>query len=95
MTSPSLPNDNISRTMKPLVPWMKEEKDAFLGPEWVFRTELEMLSRYNHPVKLSPRREGQDQWKDDPVWSQRNKDYLRTTCMKLLWNTCPTGRSTQ
>ncbi|KAG8127358.1 hypothetical protein E2320_014280, partial [Naja naja] len=117
-------NDNISRTMKPLVPWMKEEKDAFLGPEWVFRTELEMLSRYNHPseglltwqailgcddgnkggvfhygyngsdfisfenetwVVAQPQAEKvKDQWKDDPVWSQRNKDYLETTCMKWL-----------
>ncbi|KAG8127360.1 hypothetical protein E2320_014287 [Naja naja] len=47
--------DNISRKMKPLVPWMEEEEkgeekeEAFLGPEWVFRIELQNLSRHNHP----------------------------------------------
>ncbi|KAM3848322.1 major histocompatibility complex class I-related gene protein-like [Vipera latastei] len=41
--------DSLSRKVEPLVPWMKKvEKDPFLAPEWVFRADLEKLSKLGH-----------------------------------------------
>ncbi|XP_032064331.1 major histocompatibility complex class I-related gene protein-like [Thamnophis elegans] len=41
--------DSLTRKMEPLVPWMeKAEKETFLGPEWVFRADLEKLSKLDH-----------------------------------------------
>ncbi|XP_058024339.1 major histocompatibility complex class I-related gene protein-like [Ahaetulla prasina] len=38
--------DSLTRRMEPLVPWMEEvEKKRFLIPEWVFRPDLEKLSK--------------------------------------------------
>uniref|UniRef100_A0A8C6XKB1 Ig-like domain-containing protein n=1 Tax=Naja naja TaxID=35670 RepID=A0A8C6XKB1_NAJNA len=43
--------DSLTRKMEPLVPWMEEmEMDRFLIPEWVFRTDLEKLSKLGHQV---------------------------------------------
>ncbi|XP_015681625.1 major histocompatibility complex class I-related gene protein-like [Protobothrops mucrosquamatus] len=41
--------DSLTRKMEPLVPWMEEgEKENFLAPKWVFRTDLEKLSKLGH-----------------------------------------------
>ncbi|XP_058025480.1 major histocompatibility complex class I-related gene protein-like [Ahaetulla prasina] len=38
--------DGLTRKMAPLVPWMEEmEKEAFLSPEWVFRTDRKLSKR--------------------------------------------------
>ncbi|XP_026581273.1 major histocompatibility complex class I-related gene protein-like, partial [Pseudonaja textilis] len=38
--------DSLTRRMEPLVPWMEEvEKEAFLSPKWVFRTERKLSKR--------------------------------------------------
>ncbi|KAG8127365.1 hypothetical protein E2320_014293 [Naja naja] len=43
--------DSLTRKMEPLVPWMEEmEKERFLAPEWVFRADLEKLSKLEHQV---------------------------------------------
>ncbi|XP_070593113.1 major histocompatibility complex class I-related gene protein-like [Erythrolamprus reginae] len=43
--------DSLTRKMEPLVPWMEEvEKEAFLSPEWVFRTDQKFPKR-NQQVK--------------------------------------------
>ncbi|XP_029141976.1 major histocompatibility complex class I-related gene protein-like, partial [Protobothrops mucrosquamatus] len=42
-------HDSLTRKMEPLVPWMEEgEKEAFLAPEWVFKADLEKLSKLGH-----------------------------------------------
>ncbi|XP_058024328.1 uncharacterized protein LOC131190868 [Ahaetulla prasina] len=46
--------DSLTRKTEPLVPWMEEEeaeKEAFLGPEWIFRAGLEKLSKLNHQAE--------------------------------------------
>ncbi|XP_015684783.1 major histocompatibility complex class I-related gene protein-like, partial [Protobothrops mucrosquamatus] len=44
--------DSLTRKMEPLVPWMEEgEKEAFLVPEWVFRADLEKLSKLGHRAR--------------------------------------------
>ncbi|XP_058023757.1 major histocompatibility complex class I-related gene protein-like [Ahaetulla prasina] len=46
--------DSLTRKTEPLVPWIKEEeveKEAFLGPEWIFRAGLEKLSKLNHQAE--------------------------------------------
>ncbi|XP_058023755.1 major histocompatibility complex class I-related gene protein-like [Ahaetulla prasina] len=46
--------DSLTRKMQPLVPWMEEEeaeKEAFLAPEWIFRADLEKLSKRNHQAE--------------------------------------------
>ncbi|KAM6473933.1 major histocompatibility complex class I-related gene protein-like [Liasis olivaceus] len=41
--------DSLTRMMEPLVPWMEEvESGTFLAPEWVFRADLEKLSKFSH-----------------------------------------------
>ncbi|XP_015681626.1 major histocompatibility complex class I-related gene protein-like [Protobothrops mucrosquamatus] len=41
--------DSLTRKMEPLVPWMDEgDKENFLAPEWVFRADLEKLSKLGH-----------------------------------------------
>ncbi|ETE56034.1 Major histocompatibility complex class I-related protein, partial [Ophiophagus hannah] len=41
--------DSLTRRMEPLVPWMKEaENQTFLAPEWVFRSDLQKLSKQDH-----------------------------------------------
>ncbi|KAM3845114.1 major histocompatibility complex class I-related gene protein-like [Vipera latastei] len=41
--------DSLTRKMEPLVPWMEEmNKEMFLAPEWVFRADLEKLSKLDH-----------------------------------------------
>ncbi|XP_029141961.1 major histocompatibility complex class I-related gene protein-like [Protobothrops mucrosquamatus] len=41
--------DSLTWKMEPLVPWMEEgEKENFLSPEWVFRTDLQKLSKLGH-----------------------------------------------
>ncbi|KAM3844397.1 zinc-alpha-2-glycoprotein-like isoform 1-T1 [Vipera latastei] len=41
--------DSLTRKMEPLVPWMQEmDKEMFLAPEWVFRADLEQLSKLDH-----------------------------------------------
>ncbi|XP_032064350.1 major histocompatibility complex class I-related gene protein-like [Thamnophis elegans] len=43
--------DSLARRGESLVSWMEEvEKETFLSLEWVFRSELEKLSRLNHPT---------------------------------------------
>ncbi|XP_032065656.1 major histocompatibility complex class I-related gene protein-like isoform X2 [Thamnophis elegans] len=41
--------DSLTRKMEPLVPWVEEaEKEMFLPPEWVFRDDLDKLSKLDH-----------------------------------------------
>ncbi|XP_015681565.1 major histocompatibility complex class I-related gene protein-like [Protobothrops mucrosquamatus] len=41
--------DSLTRKMEPLVPWMEEVgNQTFLAPEWVFRNDLEKLSKRDH-----------------------------------------------
>ncbi|XP_032064335.1 class I histocompatibility antigen, Gogo-A*0201 alpha chain-like [Thamnophis elegans] len=41
--------DSLTRKMEPLVPWVEEvEKERFLPPEWVFRDDLDKLSKLDH-----------------------------------------------
>ncbi|XP_070593118.1 zinc-alpha-2-glycoprotein-like isoform X2 [Erythrolamprus reginae] len=41
--------DNLTKKMKPLMPWVEKVEDqTFLAPEWVFRTDLEKLSKQDH-----------------------------------------------
>ncbi|XP_039188198.1 zinc-alpha-2-glycoprotein-like [Crotalus tigris] len=43
--------DSLTRKMEPLVPWMEEgDKENFLSPEWVFRADLEKLTKLDHPA---------------------------------------------
>ncbi|XP_058024338.1 major histocompatibility complex class I-related gene protein-like [Ahaetulla prasina] len=43
--------DNLTRKTEPLVPWMEEEeKERFLALEWVFRADLEKISKLDHHV---------------------------------------------
>ncbi|XP_058023760.1 major histocompatibility complex class I-related gene protein-like [Ahaetulla prasina] len=43
--------DSLTRKTEPLVPWMEEEeKETFLALEWVFRADLEKLSKLDHHV---------------------------------------------
>ncbi|XP_060549428.1 major histocompatibility complex class I-related gene protein-like [Pantherophis guttatus] len=43
--------DSLTGKMEPLVPWMEEvEKEAFLSPEWVFRTDPK-LSKRDHQAE--------------------------------------------
>ncbi|XP_026580809.1 major histocompatibility complex class I-related gene protein-like [Pseudonaja textilis] len=37
--------ESLTRKMEPLVPWMKEAGKKFLIPEWIFRADLETLSK--------------------------------------------------
>ncbi|XP_058026756.1 major histocompatibility complex class I-related gene protein-like isoform X2 [Ahaetulla prasina] len=41
--------NSLTRKTEPLVPWMEEEeKERFLALEWVFRADLEKLSKLDH-----------------------------------------------
>uniref|UniRef100_A0A670Z315 MHC class I-like antigen recognition-like domain-containing protein n=1 Tax=Pseudonaja textilis TaxID=8673 RepID=A0A670Z315_PSETE len=37
--------ESLTRKMEPLVPWMEEAGKKFLVPEWIFRADLETLSK--------------------------------------------------
>ncbi|XP_029142743.1 major histocompatibility complex class I-related gene protein-like, partial [Protobothrops mucrosquamatus] len=41
--------DSLTWKMEPLVPWMEEvDKENFLAPKWVFRADLQKLSKLGH-----------------------------------------------
>ncbi|XP_070593105.1 zinc-alpha-2-glycoprotein-like isoform X3 [Erythrolamprus reginae] len=52
---PIIRYDSLTGIVEPLVSWMKElKKDTFLSLELVFSSELEKLSRLNHPTDGLP-----------------------------------------